>query len=432
MKIFGQSKINKNGQLELGGCNVQDLVKNYGTPLYVVDEGLVRVTCQLFKQNLVSENVETEVIYASKAFLTLAMCKVIAEEGLGIDVVSGGELYTALKANFPASRIYFHGNNKSKEEIMMAVNSGIGRIVVDNCAEIDLIESVCASLNKKIHVLFRVNPGIEAHTHEYIRTTNNDSKFGESIFNTNIYEILNKLINSKYLIFKGLHSHIGSQIFEENSFLEQIRVMFVFIKTIKEQCNFTVDELNLGGGFGIYYADGDTPINLSLFLKELLNEVKNKANEFELKIPKIMIEPGRSIIANAGTTLYTVGSTKKTVSGKNYCFVDGSMADNIRTALYQAQYEAAVANRMNDILDATYTIAGKCCESGDVIVRNIKLAHPKTGDIIAVASTGAYNYSMSSNYNRLTRPAVVFVKDGTSRVVVKRETLDDLLRNDLM
>ncbi|MFA5524108.1 MAG: diaminopimelate decarboxylase [Tissierellales bacterium] len=431
MKLFGTMRINDLGNLEIGNCDSTDLAEKYGTPLYVMDEKLIRDTCNLFNTSFRSEEIETEVIYASKAFLTLAMCRLIDEEGLSLDVVSGGELYTAIKADFPSHKIFMHGNNKTREELTMAIKNCIGRIVVDHANELSLIHDICKELNKKISILLRVNPGIEAHTHEYIKTTKNDSKFGISISNPDVLNMINELKDSKYVDFRGFHCHIGSQIFQEESFYEEINVMMDFIKVVSKECGVIIKELNLGGGFGVYYSNGDNPIELNSFLRNMLNKVIDKANQLKIIYPKVMIEPGRAIVGNAGTTLYRVGSTKNTYGGKQYVFVDGSMNDNPRTSLYGAQYEAAIANRMNDADENIYTITGKCCESGDIIVKSVSLPHPNIGDLIAVSTTGAYNYSMSSNYNRLLRPPVVFVKNGESRCVVKRETYEDLIRNDI-
>ena len=432
MKLFGTMKTDEKGHLIIGECNTIDLVKEYGTPLYVMDEDLIRDNCKLFKKHFKSDDIETEVIYASKAFMTMAMCKLIEEEGLSLDVVSGGELYTALAAGFPAKKIFMHGNNKTEEEICMAIKSGVGRIIVDNINEINLISDNCKTSDKKIRILLRVNPGIEVNTHEYIKTTKNSSKFGISIYDENIIQILNEIKENNLLEFMGFHCHIGSQIMQEESYYETTKIMLDFIKNISDKCNLTVKELNLGGGFGIYYSNGDTFMDLEKLFKNILCIIRNKANEFNIPSPKAMIEPGRAIVANAGTTLYLVGGTKKTYSGKHYVFVDGSMNDNMRTALYDAKYEAAIANRMNDEAIEYYTVTGRCCESGDMIVKNIALPHPETGDIVAVSTTGAYNYSMSGNYNRLPKPPVIFVKGGNSRCVVKRETYEDIIRNDMI
>lgn len=432
MKLFGTMNVNDKGHLEIGKCDTTELAKEFGTPLYVVDEDLVRNTCREFKDNFEIEGIESEVIYASKAFLNLAIAKVICEEGLSLDVVSGGELYTALKANFPVSRIYMHGNNKTESELTMAIEEGIGRIVVDNRNELEVIEYLCKSLNKKIDVLLRVNPGIEAHTHEYIQTSKNDSKFGESIFDEDMCKIINRFKNSESVNLKGFHCHIGSQIFEEKSFYSEVSDMIKFLEKIKNECGFCAEELNLGGGFGVYYSEGDKPVNLKSCLKNMISILKEEAQKSGLNIKKVMIEPGRSIIANAGTTLYKVGGTKKTYGGKQYVFIDGGMADNPRTALYDAKYEALVANKVNVENNEKYTIGGKCCESGDIIIKEIELPRVERGDIMAVLTTGAYNYSMSSNYNRIPKPAVVFVKEGEAKIAVKRETYEDIIRNDIL
>lgn len=432
MKLFGTMNINNMGNFEIGKCDVTDLVKQYGTPLYVMDEELIRNNCKLFNGNFSMKGIDTEVIYASKSFLNLAICKIIKEEGLSLDVVSGGELYTALKANFPPNKIYMHGNNKTEEELVFAIKSGVGKIVVDNRQELELLEIICEELDKDIDVLLRVNPGIDAHTHKYIQTSKNDSKFGESIFSDDIYCVINKFQMSNRVNLKGFHCHIGSQIFEENSFYSSALVMIEFMKEIQTQCNFTTEELNLGGGFGVHYSEEDEQMDIKKCLNNLLGLIKDGIENMDMSIPKLMIEPGRSIVANAGTTLYKIGGTKQTYGGKQYMFVDGGMTDNPRTALYDAKYEAVVANKMNCKYGEMYTVAGKCCESGDIIIKNIELPKVERNDVLAVLSTGAYNYSMSSNYNRILKPAVVFVKGGESRIAVKRETYEDLIRNDIL
>ncbi|MEJ8554813.1 diaminopimelate decarboxylase [Tepidibacter sp. Z1-5] len=432
MELFGTMNINNRGNLEIGNCDAVNLVKEFGTPLYVVDEELVRNNCKLFNESFSVKEIDTEVIYASKAFLNVAICKIIKEEGLSLDVVSGGELYTALKSNFPPNKIYMHGNNKTEDELVFAIKSGVGRIIVDNRQELELLEILCEELDKNIDVLLRVNPGIDAHTHEYIQTSKNDSKFGESIFSDDIYSVINKFQTSNRLNLKGFHCHIGSQIFEENSFYSSALVMIEFMKEIENKCNFITKELNLGGGFGVRYSDEDDQMDIKKCLNNLLRLIKDGIENMNMSIPKLMIEPGRSIVANAGTTLYKIGGTKQTYGGKQYMFVDGGMTDNPRTALYDAKYEAVVANKMNFEYEETYTVAGKCCESGDIIIKNIELPKVERNDVLAVLSTGAYNYSMSSNYNRILKPAVVFVKDGESRIAVKRETYEDLIRNDVL
>lgn len=432
MRLFGTMDSNERGNLTIGGCDATNLAMEYGTPLYVVDEELVRKNCELFKNSFKSEGVETEVIYASKAFLNLAMCKLINEEELSMDVVSGGELFTALKSGFPMEKIFMHGNNKTEDELRLAIECNVGRIIVDNKEELALIEDICKSLNKSVNVLLRVNPGVEAHTHEFIQTANNDSKFGESIFSKDIFEIIKLFIKSENVNLMGFHCHIGSQIFDKEAFYQSVSVMIKFINDIKMNCDYITRELNMGGGFGVYYFQGDSPMEFSSFLGEFLEKIKVESQKYNLKVPKMYIEPGRAIIANAGTTLYKVGGIKETFGGRKYVFVDGGMSDNIRTALYDAKYEAVVSNKLKIDNSETYTIAGKCCESGDIIVKDVMLPKVERNDIIAVLSTGAYNYSMASNYNRIPRPAVVFVKNGEAKLAVKKESYEDLIRNDVL
>jgi len=432
MRLFGTMRADEKGQLEIGGCKASDLAKDYGTPLYVMDEEHIRENCRRFKQGFTKEGLSSEVIYASKAFLTLAMCTLVEQEGLSLDVVSGGELYTAMAAGFPLDRIYFHGNNKTAEELTMALNNGVGRIIVDNRYEVERLEKLCKELDKKINILLRVNPGIEAHTHEYIQTAKHDSKFGESIYDENLCEIIGVCQSSTHITLKGFHCHIGSQIFEEKSFLSAVEVMVEFLAKMKVDCSFITEELNLGGGFGVYYAAEDIPIHIESCLGKMLKTVEIEVKAAKIQMPKIMIEPGRAIVANAGCTLYTIGGIKDTYGGKRYIFVDGGMTDNPRTALYDAKYEAAVASKILDQAKNQVTIAGKCCESGDIIIRDIFLPDMECGDILCVSNTGAYNYTMASNYNRIPRPAVLFVRNGKAKVVVKRETYKDLIGNDFI
>lgn len=431
MNLFGTQRINNIGNLEIGNCDVVEIAKDFGTPLYVIDEEFIRNNCRRFKENFLMEKIDTEVIYASKAFLNLAMCNIMKEEGMSLDVVSGGELYTAIRANFPTNKIYMHGNNKTTDELEFAIKSNVGRIVVDNPQEFEKLDRICESLDRNAEILLRVNPGIEAHTHEYIQTSKNDSKFGISIFDNEILKIINKFNESKNIKLMGFHCHIGSQIFEEKSFYSSISVMLDFLNKVKKETGFITEELNLGGGFGVYYSQDDNPVNLEECLKNMLCIVKEISEKLDISIPKIMIEPGRAIVANAGITAYSVGGTKKTFGGKHFIFVDGGMSDNPRTALYDAKYEAVVVNKMNLKNEERYTVAGKCCESGDIIIKDIELPAVQIGDILAVLSTGAYNYSMASNYNKIPKPAVVFVKDGKAKLAVKRETYEDIIRNDI-
>lgn len=414
----------QHGHLMIGNYTARQLADRFGTPLYVIDEKHVRNQARLFIDSFTHPNLKTEVIYASKAFLTLAMCKLIEEEGLSLDVVSGGELYTAHIAQFNMNNVYFHGNNKSVEELNMALRFGVNTIVLDNESE---LERLIPLLSKPQKVLLRVNPGIEAHTHEYIATTKNDSKFGLSTADPATLTLIERLCQEPMIDFAGLHAHIGSQIFEAESFYKEADALLRFISDHE----LNVTELNLGGGFGVAYTHEDQPLSLFEFLRSLLEHISMTLTSLDLPVMKIMIEPGRSIVANAGTTLYTIGSTKTTINHKNYVFVDGSMADHIRTVLYGAQYTALLANRTDEPCDTHYTVTGKACESGDIIIKDAVLPHCNAGDILAVLSTGAYHYTMSSNYNRLPRPAVVFVNDDQARIVVKRETYEDLIRNDI-
>ncbi len=433
MKLHGTMCINTKGHLVIGGCDTVELAKEFGTPLYVMDEEHLRGVCREYYQGFMADNnAQGDVIYASKAFLNMAMARIIAQEKLGLDVVSGGELYTALKAGFPAERIYFHGNNKSRAEIKYALESNIGRIVVDNPYELAILDEEAGKCKKRIKILVRIQPGIEAHTHEYIKTGQIDSKFGMAIATGQAMEMIKLAYAAENVDLEGIHCHIGSQIFEIESFRHTAEVMMSFVKQIKDNLGINILELNLGGGFGVYYKEGDEPVPIEEFAGVILGTVAQQAEEMGLQIPKVIIEPGRSISCTAGTTLYTVGSIKHIPGIRNYVAVDGGMGDNPRPALYQAKYEAVVANKANSLPEELVSITGKCCESGDMLIWDIDLPKMESGDILAVASTGAYNYSMSSNYNRLPRPAVVLVCDGKAEIIVAGETYEDLIRNDVV
>ena len=431
MRLFGTSKINEKGSLEIGGVDTIELVNEHSTPLYVMDQTLIEETIDKMKDAFKSDRFETQIAYAGKAFLTMAMVKIVDEKGLDLDVVSEGELYTAYKAGFPMNRVHMHGNNKTARELEMAIELGIKEIVIDNEDEIVKIEDICREKGKKQAVLLRIDPGIEAHTHQYIKTSGLTSKFGISLFQKNLFDIVKRINDSKFLEFKGFHTHIGSQIFQSAFFMFALDEIFKYLDRLKKELGIIVETVNMGGGFGVYYTEEDDPAPIDDVLKEVITYTEAMEIKYRIGFKTLCIEPGRSIVGNAGTTLYTVGGIKETVGGKTYVFVDGGMADNIRPALYQAQYEAAILGDMNAIPDKEVTLAGKFCESGDVLIDKVKLANPKVGDLVGITTTGAYCYSMSSNYNRFAKPAVVFVKDGKSKVVVKRETLDDLIRNDL-
>ncbi|HEX3032760.1 MAG TPA: diaminopimelate decarboxylase [Bacillota bacterium] len=431
MKMHGTMKINGQGHLEIGGCDTVKLIQEFGSPLYVMDEAAIRDVCRQYYQAFIARH-GAEVIYASKAFMTMAMCRIIQEEGLGLDVVSGGELYTALKAGFPMDRIYFHGNNKTPEELELALKSGTGRIVVDNLYELNLINALAGEQGVRPRILLRITPGIEAHTHEYIQTGQIDSKFGLVMSNGQAMEGIKEALTRPNVELAGVHCHIGSQIFEMESYQHAARVMMEFIAEIKQETGVEIKELNLGGGFGIYYFGNDEPGSIDNYAELVFSTVKQEAQRLGLSVPRITVEPGRSIVGNAGTTLYTIGSVKHIPGVRTYVAVDGGMTDNPRPALYQAQYEALLANRANEQEQEVVSVAGKCCESGDMLIWDIQLPEVHSGDILAVACTGAYNYSMSSNYNRLARPAVVLVNEGRGDVIVKRENGEDLTRNDVV
>ena len=431
MKLFGTSKVNENGNLSIGGVDTVELVKEFKTPLYVMDQELIETTIDKMKAAFKSTRFNTRIAYAGKAFLSTGMIKLVESKGLDLDVVSGGELYTAHKAGFPMNKVHLHGNNKLVNEIEMAVEFGIDTIVVDNEDEIDKIERICREKGKKQAVLVRIDPGIEAHTHHYIKTSGLTSKFGISLFQDNLFDIIKRLNDSEWIEFKGFHTHIGSQIFQSAFFIFALDEIFKYLDKLKKELGIVVHTVNMGGGFGVYYKEGDDPKPIEEVLSEIITYTEAMEIKYQIGFKELCIEPGRSIVGNAGTTLYEVGGIKETVGGKTYVFIDGGMSDNIRTALYQAEYEAGVVNKLNDTDVREITLAGKLCESGDIIIEKGKL--PKAteiGDIVAVTTTGAYCYTMSSNYNRMMRPAVVFVKDGKAKVAVKRETLDDLIRND--
>ena len=431
MKLFGTSKVNENGNLSIGGVDTVELVKEFKTPLYVMDQELIETTIDKMKEAFQSNRFDTQIAYAGKAFLSMGMLKLVDAKELDLDVVSGGELYTAYKAGFPMDRVHLHGNNKTVEELEMAIEFGIKEIVIDNEDEIDKIERICREKGKKQAVLVRIDPGIEAHTHHYIKTSGLTSKFGISLFQDNLFDIIKRLNDSEWIEFKGFHTHIGSQIFQSAFFIFALDEIFKYLDKLKKELGIVVHTVNMGGGFGVYYKEGDDPKPIEEVLSEIITYTEAMEIKYQIGFKELCIEPGRSIVGNAGTTLYEVGGIKETVGGKTYVFIDGGMSDNIRTALYQAEYEAGVVNKLNDTDVREITLAGKLCESGDIIIEKGKL--PKAteiGDIVAVTTTGAYCYTMSSNYNRMMRPAVVFVKDGKAKVAVKRETLDDLVRND--
>lgn len=428
--ISSELKSNSNGHLILGGVDSVELARKYGTPLVVYDVEQIRNTIRQFKSSFEASGLKYEVSYASKAFATIAMYQVLKQEDVHTDVVSRGELFTALKAGFPANKISFHGNNKSREELEMAVDNQIGVIVVDNFHEIQLLKQILEEKNASINVMLRLTPGISAHTHEYIQTGQVDSKFGFDVQSDQDKEALQQVLAIPQMNLIGIHAHIGSQIFGVAGFEALAKKMVEISADWQREFNYTPQILNLGGGFGISYTDEDEPIGANVFIEKIITTIKERTKSAGLPLPEVWIEPGRSIVGPAGFNLYTVGSRKDIPDLIPYVTVDGGMGDNIRPALYQAKYEAVVANKMNDDIEEEAHIAGKYCESGDILIDKQALPKVESGDVLAMLDTGAYGYSMASNYNRNPRPAVVFVENGKDKLVVKRETYQDLIRLD--
>jgi len=411
--------------LTIGGVKATELVRQFKTPLYVYDQSKIEETLDIFINNFQSETFPTQIIYASKAFQAIQFINLIAEYGLGIDVVSGGELFVALKSNMPRHLIYFHGNNKSVAELELAFKSGVEHIICDNFMELEVISRLADQYQQKMNIMLRLNVGIEAHTHEYVITSHIDSKFGfawDSDERRKCFELLDK---SPYLIFEGIHAHIGSQIFDLTAWYATIEKLVSYLKTFDRPL-----VLNIGGGFGIKYTADDNPIPLDESLKLLVGYVEEELLKQNVNISKLMIEPGRSIVGNAGSTLYTIGYQKRTPE-KLYYFIDGGMSDNLRPALYQAKYDCDLANKMDEPKTEKVTIAGKCCESGDVLIEGCMLPEAKQGDILITYTTGAYGHSMSNQYNKNLLPSVVMVKEGKAQEVIRRQTLEDLITYEL-
>lgn len=416
--------------LKWDACNTLELAKTYGTPLYVLSETIIREKCHHIHRDFLKKYDNTKAVYAAKAFLTTAMCKIIEQEGLGLDVVNGGELYTAIQAGFPMNKIEFNGNNKSYEELEMALRHGIGRIIVDNLHELECIEAICQKYNVQTNVLFRIVPETDSNTHDYITTGHKSSKFGINLLPDVIFTIIEKAVNSRYINFKGIHFHVGSQLHDHDSHLNAIAKTMHLIHDLKEK-SIEVSELNIGGGFGIYYTDEDTPQPLSYFMTPCMDHIEAYCEKFQLTRPTIIIEPGRFIVGEAGITLYTIGSIKEN-GQKKFISVDGGMSDNIRPCLYQAKYTADLCHQLDAEKHDLVTVSGKFCESSDILIDNIYLPKAQSGDILAIYSTGAYGYSMASNYNKQPIPAVVLVNQGESHVMVKRQSYEDLIRNEII
>ena len=425
--------INSENHLVIGQHDTVELAKKFGTPLYVLDEDLMRDNCRAYK-NAIDTYYDGHglVLFASKALCTMYTGRLVAEEGLGADVVSGGELYTLYKAGFPMEKVFFHGNNKTPDEIELALNCGVGHIVVDNKYELELLNRIANEKNVNQRILFRIKPGIDAHTHDFVKTGQIDSKFGVALENGEAYEIHKLALSMSNIQIDGVHCHIGSQIFDVEPFCEAAKVMIGFIADLYDKLGIKVNILNLGGGFGIKYTATDDPIAPSEYIHKVTNVVKELAQEKGIDLPFLVFEPGRSIVASAGITLYTVGCVKEIENVRTYVSIDGGMCDNPRYILYGSKYTAVLANNASAEPVAPITIAGKCCESGDLIQEHVMMPQIHVGNTLAVLATGAYNYSMSSNYNRIPRPPIVAVSGNEAKIIVKRETYDDLIKNDVL
>ena len=433
MIIHSHFDVNEKGHLTIGGVDTVDIAKEFGTPTYVLDENVIRENCRTYRRAAEEYfGADALPLYASKALCFTGIYKLAAEEGMGVDCVSGGELYTAKKAGFPAEKIYFHGNNKTDRDICDAMDMGVGTFVVDNHEELRAISAEAQKRGMTQRILLRITPGIDPHTHRAVVTGTVDSKFGNPIVTGQAMEIVKTALETKGVRLVGLHCHIGSQIFDIEPFSDAANIMVRFIAQIKKECGFEVEELNLGGGLGVRYTEYDKEIDYASAIRDIAAIVTGYCKENDIRMPRVILEPGRSLVAAAGLTLYTVGSVKEIPGFRTYVSVDGGMPDNPRYALYQSQYTALIANKADRAKTERVTIAGRCCESGDLLGENMELQSAERGDILAVLVTGAYNYSMASNYNRLPRPPIVMVKDGKTRIVVKRETYEDITANDVI
>lgn len=423
-------KTNDNGNLSIGGCDLTELAEKYGTPLYVLDEETIRAVCRDYKKAF-SKYKKVRMMYASKALCTMGTSVLISSEGFGFDVVSGGEIYTLHKAGIDMSNVLFNGNNKSIDELNLALDLGVGRISVDNFLELSLLNELAKSKNLVANILLRITPGIECHTHEYIQTGHLDSKFGFDL--TQIDEAVDLILNTySNLKLHGLHAHIGSQIFETKVYHDEIEILIKELSRLDEKFNLKLDEINIGGGLGVKYTEKDVPPSTYEIADVIINSLNENIQKHKIEPPTVFLEPGRSVISTAGVTLYTLGSSKQVPHGKKYVAVDGGMADNIRPAMYEAEYIAQIANKPDFELSQNVTIAGRFCESGDILIKDINLPEIEEGDILCVFNTGAYNYSMASNYNRVQKPAMVLVNNSQSDIIVNRETLEDLISKDIV
>lgn len=424
------TKINDAGNLEIGGCDLVKLAEKYGTPLYVLDEATIRKICRDYKDAFKGYP-KVNMMYASKALCSSATSALIASEGFGFDVVSSGEIFTVYKSGANMSKVLFNGNNKSYDELSLAIELGVGRISVDNFFELSLLNEIVKSHKKIVNILLRITPGIECHTHEYIQTGHLDSKFGFDL--TQIDDAVELIVNDyTNLKLHGLHAHIGSQIFEKSIYGDEIEILVKEIARLDEKFGLKLDEINIGGGLGVKYVEADYPPSTYEVAEIVIKRLYECIEKYKIDAPALFIEPGRSIISTSGVTLYTLGSSKQVPKGKTYFAVDGGMADNARPSMYQAEYDAQIANKPDYELAQTVTVAGRFCESGDILIKNIKLPEIEEGDILCVYNTGAYNYSMASNYNRVQKPAMVLVNNSQSDIIIKRESLEDLIAHDII
>lgn len=424
------TKINDDGNLEIGGCDLVKLAEKYGTPLYVLDEATIRKICRDYKDAFKGYP-KVNMMYASKALCSSATSALIASEGFGFDVVSSGEIFTVYKSGANMSKVLFNGNNKSYDELSLAIELGVGRISVDNFFELSLLNEIAKSHKKIVNILLRITPGIECHTHEYIQTGHLDSKFGFDL--TQIDDAVELIVNDyTNLKLHGLHAHIGSQIFEKSIYGDEIEILVKEIARLDGKFGLKLDEINIGGGLGVKYVEADYPPSTYEVAEIVIKRLYECIEKYKIDAPALFIEPGRSIISTSGVTLYTLGSSKQVPKGKTYFAVDGGMADNARPSMYQAEYDAQIANKPDYELAQTVTVAGRFCESGDILIKNIKLPEIEEGDILCVYNTGAYNYSMASNYNRVQKPSMVLVNNSQSDIIIKRESLEDLIAHDII
>jgi diaminopimelate decarboxylase len=433
--LLGTQRVNTRGHLEIGGCDAVELAQQFGTPLYVMDEQAIRENCRRYRAAFDARYPKNDISFASKSYLNLAICKVMQQEGIGLDVASAGELYTAIKAVFPMEHVLMHGNNKSEAELQMALDHGVGRVVVDNFWELRTLAAMAREQGRTQKIFLRVTPGIDPHTHRRIRTGQEDTKFGLSIATGAALDAVTEaLSDAPNVQITGLHCHIGSQLLDSHTHEQAIDIMVQFLRRVADATGWMPEDLDIGGGLGVRYLESQQPPTYEQFAASVIDALKTALAKYHIPEPTLWQEPGRSLVGEAGTTLYTVGVIKQVAipeapGTKTYVAIDGGLSDNPRPQLYDAVYEALVANKMGEPKDRTVTVAGKHCET-DILIPTLQIGDVRTGDILAVQSTGAYNAAMASNYNRFTKPACVFVQDGQADLVSRRETLDDVIRLD--